>query len=896
MSLGSIVPAVIVAYYGGADVLHELYRRGFSPIRIELAGHDKGNQFLVHFLRDNNDPSTYVVRQCDGQGANELAEELRALGVTHIIPADEAGVALSDQLCDILGLPFNGMAGSPARRDKHLMHEKVASHGIRIPAQCTASSSEQVQNWMQANHVDFPIVIKPVDGAGSAGVSKCSNWRDVSQAFAAIGVIAAAQKTVVSMGNTVIAQEFLQGTEYVVDTVSEGGVHKLIDIWQCKKDVHNGASFVYEYFDLLESDGALQSRLFDYVCGVLDALDIKVGPGHAEVYMRPDGTPVIVEIGSRLGGPRMPFGTAPCVASGKAQTEYAVDAYLQPERFHDEWPRYQKTKQSRMVFLIHHEERLFCGLNPSVIGEIRALPSYHHEEFYVQEGDMLKATIDVRSSPGFMYLMHDDRAQIEQDYARLRELERDLYCQEPYSLANGEAYFRGLTRQDANRRLILNNVTLIDGVSSGAHSEMAIVLNGNRIEAVIPALTDDVSGISCLDLSGKTVLPGLIDTHVHTTLLDEALLETFLNYGVTTVRDVGAPLETVLSLRNRVTLDPRRILVESNAVLGPRLLVCGPLLDGPNDSFDSPELKELVRSISDASEIPQVIDPLLAANVDGIKLYFGITPDLVAKIVDYVDGRVPVVMHCGVSTAAQAAEAGVDGVEHVLLSLHHDVVGDVQFLARGNMNDPGYWDGVMQDWAQLNLSRERVRNCVAALVDHKVALASTLVLMWLAHVGLDAAEQDANKLGMEASDIMPALYDPLPYKQALEQQLAFLKLFHDAGGCIVGGTDSGANKYPQPGLGLLHELELLSGAIGTMNAIQCVTSKAAAHLRKSQDIGHVKSGCVADLLILNGNPLDDISYLYDQYAVFANGTPILMRGAGAQVPFAANRNQYALHI
>ena len=164
----------------------------------------------------------------------------------------------------------------------------------------------------------------------------------MAKAFEAICTIADLKKTVVTIGSKFIAQEFLQGTEYVVDTVSLNGKHKLIDIWRCHKAKHNDGSFVYEYFDLLDSNDKVCKVLFDYVSTVLDALNIKIGPGHSEVYIKKDGSPVLVEIGARLGGPRMPFGTAPCVKSKKSQTEYTVDAYLEPSKFSDNWDGFIK--------------------------------------------------------------------------------------------------------------------------------------------------------------------------------------------------------------------------------------------------------------------------------------------------------------------------------------------------------------------------------------------------------------------------------------------------------------------------------------------------------------------------------------------------------------------------
>ena len=168
-----ILPAVIVAYHGGADMLKELRTRGIPFIRIQTSSDISANKFMVQFLakEDPSDEKVLIYRGSDAL----LADELKSLGVTHIIPADEAGVKLTDHLCEKLGLPFNGMTKSPARRNKQLMHKVVSERGLRIPQQKLCEDPVEVGSWMEEHQLKFPIVVKPVDGAGSAGVTRCDS-------------------------------------------------------------------------------------------------------------------------------------------------------------------------------------------------------------------------------------------------------------------------------------------------------------------------------------------------------------------------------------------------------------------------------------------------------------------------------------------------------------------------------------------------------------------------------------------------------------------------------------------------------------------------------------------------------------------------------------------------
>lgn len=424
-SRAAVLPAVVVAYHGGADMLEVLRERGIPFVRIQTDPDVSANRFMTRFLTDTPRDHEVLVYRGD---VVRLANELRALGVTHVIPADEAGVKLTDLLCDELGLPFNGMARSAARRNKRLMHEAVAERGLRVPLQRLCGSPADVDAWMEEHRLAFPVVVKPLDGAGSAGVTRCDSPDDVRQAFATIRQLALHQGNVISVEDEVLAQELLRGTEYVVDTVSLDGHHKVTDIWKCVKGAHNGSAFVYEYFDLLPRDGATQDALAAYVPGVLDALDISLGPGHAEVYFHDETGPVLVEVGSRIGGPRMPYPTAACTASGKSQMEYTVDAYLEPERFHDRWDDgYDIVRQARMVFLISEREALLDDFDAEALDEIRSLPSYHAEEMALEPGERMVETVDVRSSPGCIFLVHESTEQLVRDYDAIRALEPRLY-------------------------------------------------------------------------------------------------------------------------------------------------------------------------------------------------------------------------------------------------------------------------------------------------------------------------------------------------------------------------------------------------------------------------------------------------------------------------------------
>ena len=126
----------------------------------------------------------------------------------------------------------------------------------------------------------MPVVVKPVESAGSDGVKLCYTKAEAEEHFNSLTI---SQQKVGSQGAAVLCQEFLRGKEYVVDHVSYDGIHKTMMVGVYDKRAVNGAAFVYHGMLPVRSDSPEAQVLTPYVRGVLDALEIKNGPTHGEV-------------------------------------------------------------------------------------------------------------------------------------------------------------------------------------------------------------------------------------------------------------------------------------------------------------------------------------------------------------------------------------------------------------------------------------------------------------------------------------------------------------------------------------------------------------------------------------------------------------------------------------
>jgi len=225
-------------------------------------------------------------------------------------------------------------------------------------------------------------------------------------------------------------QEFLDGTEYIVDTVSHAGKHLCCAIWVYRKlrgTAWNPHCIVSEGNRLLPANGEIQDKLTDYVFRVLDAVGLRYGPCHTEVMLTPRG-PVLVEVNARLHGLQGPSLIG--MATGTSKATYAVDALLDggqliqkklattaPARY-----LYPLQKQCYQIVLISPAEGYLKVPITKTIQKLN-LPSVVEVLPSVQQGQWMSQTCDLNSAAGYVLMVHSSGQQMDQDRKRLREAE-----------------------------------------------------------------------------------------------------------------------------------------------------------------------------------------------------------------------------------------------------------------------------------------------------------------------------------------------------------------------------------------------------------------------------------------------------------------------------------------
>jgi hypothetical protein len=290
--------------------------------------------------------------------------------------------------------------------------------------------------------------------------------------------------------------------------------------------------------------------------------------------------------------------------------------------------------------------------------------------------------------------------------------------------------------------------------------------------------------------------------------------------------------------------------------------------------------------LEDEASVNRACDELLAAGTEGFKLYAGLRPDLLSAFIRRVDGRVPVTGHLSRTWASEAVEAGINCLEHVHATVYQDVVRPEHRHPReeGNGFIPNYWTWLNTGWANADLDADYVNRFVEQLVAGNVALSPTTVLITggmatreaLEEPGLKYTPKGLAERRQQQQEQMqrmreeaeragrpmpaPAMADPEIGPRAREMELRFLRKVYDAGGTLVPSTDTGAAPNQVPGFALHRELGLFSEAgIPNAKVIEMATSVAARVMRKDADFGSIAPGKRADILVLGGDPIVDIS-------------------------------------
>ena len=344
-----------------------------------------------------------------------IERELAKFDVEFAIAGTDSGIEIADLLSERLNLPKrNDFALSGTRRDKFLMIDRVRAMNLPAPWQFKANSLEEAISNLELQSA-LPVVVKPARSYGTDGVTVCYSPQQFREAVEK----ALLRTSRYAEGNRyVVVQEYLQGDEYHVDTVSCDGFHKMIAIWKGERK-RCGAPFVYK--TTLVSRQEEHEEIESYVRSVLGALGVSWGPANTDVMWTPTG-PTLIELNARLHGSLESLPVS--LAIGTNQPLETAKAYIDPDGFMREVCRPTKLRNSCAKVYLISPLRGILKQEPKW-DLLEKLPSYRGvvKKYYV--GKEVTPTADMLTTPGIVFLTSNSDEELMKDYGAIRELEKD---------------------------------------------------------------------------------------------------------------------------------------------------------------------------------------------------------------------------------------------------------------------------------------------------------------------------------------------------------------------------------------------------------------------------------------------------------------------------------------
>jgi imidazolonepropionase-like amidohydrolase len=400
--------------------------------------------------------------------------------------------------------------------------------------------------------------------------------------------------------------------------------------------------------------------------------------------------------------------------------------------------------------------------------------------------------------------------------------------------------------------LVITHVTVIDPESESVRPDMTVIVRDGRIASIDPSTEQESwPGANVVEGTGKYLIPGLWDMHVHLSLTTRSALPVLVANGITTVRDLGGNLSEIDGWRGQI---------DAGYLTGPRILRVGPMLNG--QSFNHLQMVP-----GDSSAIRGAARVLKQIGVDAIKIHRRLPRESYFALLDEAKQLgIPVVGHIPMTvTPSEASDAGQATIEHA------------ETLFEGTFTTEA-GDVPLSD-AIRRFRSEGAEELFARFVRNGTPVTPTLVAY---RSIIESAEPPAtpdprrryvaaSMLRYESEQESAVSADELAEVRAVFAELReVVRQMHAAGVTLLTGTDTAITRLP--GFSLHDELGLLVGAgLSPMEALHAATIAPATAAGRSEELGSIAVGKIGDLVVLAANPLEDISNTQRIDAVVLNG-------------------------
>lgn len=410
---------VVAAISTGQFFIEDIIHRGYNPVVLKMYYADpKLASEFENVYASIPHKFESIQEQPDYEETLTLVKKYNPLLV---LAGSEGGVVLATKLAADLGLTGNPVSILPAMTEKPKMHEALKKAGLRYIEGATVTSVQEGVDFY-VKHGLKKAVVKPVHSAASQGLFFCDTKEDVEAAIEKlldmVDIFGVPIKEV-------IIQKRIEGTEYIVNTVSCRGQHKLTSVLRYTKVQTKEGGNIYDYLTTVVELEPGYSDMISYAFKVADAIGYQYGEIHGEYIIDEEGA-VLIEVNCRPMGGHCPPAWLNNVF-GQHETDTVLDAYLEPEYFLSEMSKpYHPVNMAGIKFIMVPK---MTEVESLPIYEIaKNLRSFHtilagkdHTKFITPK------TRDMETHGGAIYLTHKDAKVVEDDIKLLKEIEKDHF-------------------------------------------------------------------------------------------------------------------------------------------------------------------------------------------------------------------------------------------------------------------------------------------------------------------------------------------------------------------------------------------------------------------------------------------------------------------------------------
>ena len=408
----------------GKNYIEDIINRGYNPVVLHLKDSDTedGKKFGEHVLDEYKLIPYEFDMIYEKDTFEETLKEVRKFNPLLIVPGNERGVVLATKLSHELGLLGNSIENIDALTLKNEMHNRLAQRGLRsIKGKVVNCLDEALEFYDSENLKE--VVIKPTYSAGSTSVRICLNRDEmiesINQLFDNVNYYGDGIEEL-------LIQERINGTEYIVNTVTHKGIHRVTLIWKYNKVKTSEGAIVYDSCETVNELSLGEAEMVEYAYRVADALEIQYGPVHGE-YMIDEKGPVLIEVNCRPCGGSMPAEFLDRI-SAQHETDSILDSYLKPESFFDEMKkRYNLFAHGTLKFFITPKNMI--ARSSPIVNIEKKLKAFHDSSLIdTTYPDMFfKKTEDLNTATGYVFLVNENKTAVDHDLNFLRDIERNAF-------------------------------------------------------------------------------------------------------------------------------------------------------------------------------------------------------------------------------------------------------------------------------------------------------------------------------------------------------------------------------------------------------------------------------------------------------------------------------------